>query len=100
MDSVWISEYSFKRIARNSQCLTYEEALESFKKYVDLCDYYEDAVFWDISFQYVVREEYVDNEKVRLVIPCYKFELEPAQSYPDIFVDARNGMVYSRTYIK
>lgn len=100
LDSVWISEYSFERIARNSQCLTYKEALESFKKYIDSCDYYEDALFSDISFQYVVKEEYVDGEKIRLVIPCYKFEVDVTQSYPDIFVDARNGMVYSRTYIE
>ena len=99
LDSVWISEYSYERIARNRQCLTYKEALESFKEYVDSCDYYEDALFSDISFQYVVKEEYVNNEKIRLVIPCYKFEVDVTQGYPDVFVDARNGMVYSRAYI-
>lgn len=104
LDSVWISEYSFERIARNRQCLTYEEALESFKKYVDSCNYYDGAIFTDINLQYVIKEEFIDGEKIRLVIPCYKFDtlLEPAlnNQFPDVFVDARNGMIYSREYFE
>ena len=104
LDSVYISEYSFERIARNSKCLSYEEALECFKEYVDSCNYYDGAIFEDISFQYIIMEEYIDGEKIRLVVPCYKFDaiLEPAlnNQFPDIFVDARNGRVYSRTYIE
>lgn len=95
LSCVYISEYSFERVARNEQCLTYEEALECFKNYVDSCDYYEDAVFRDINFQYVIVE---DEHRERFVVPCYEFEVSPNQRYPDIYVDARDGKIYSRVY--
>lgn len=99
---VYIIEYAYEKIAKNSQCITYEEALECFKNYVNSCDYYDGAIFTEISFQYVIKVSYVDGENVRMVIPCYKFDtlLDPVLNnmYPDVYVDARDGKIYSEPY--
>lgn len=96
VECVQIVEYNFERVERNSQCLNYDEALECLKKYVDSSPYFDGAIFTDISFEYIIQEEYVGGKKVCTVIPCYKFEVDYTQRYPDLYVDARNGKVYSQ----
>lgn len=99
-----IAEYEFERILRYDKCLTYEEAYKCFEEYVDSCDYYHDAIFTDISFQYVLMSKWVEGEKQVRAVPFYKFDalLEPALNnyYPDIYVDATNGRIYSKDYIE
>ncbi|MGN0374571.1 MAG: hypothetical protein ACI4EN_03660, partial [Butyrivibrio sp.] len=104
VEDVSIIEYDYERLSGNSHCLTYEEALECFKDYVEGCDYYEGAVFSDISLQYVLKEKKVDDKSLLLAIPCWRFDaiLEPSlgNDYPDVFVDATSGEIYSMSYIR
>ena len=97
IQSVGVVEYQYERIRRIDQCVSYEQALEGFRKYIAENEEYNSATFTEVLFEYVIWKESVNGSRVLVTKPCWAFKVyKNAYVYADIFVDAETGEVVSR----
>ena len=97
VDTVTIVEYQYERIRRIDQCISYEQALEGFCKYIAENEEYNSILFSEVSFEYVIYEEHINGSSVLVAKPCWAFKVhEDVFGYEDIFVDAETGEAVER----
>ena len=95
--SVGVVEYQYERIRRIDQCVSYEQALEGFRKYIAENGEYNSATFTEVLFEYGIWKESVNGSRVLVAKPCWVFKVyKNAYVYADIFVDAETGEVVER----
>ena len=97
IQSVGVVEYQYERIRRIDQCVSYEQALEGFRKYIAENGEYNSATFTEVLFEYGIWKESVNGSRVLVAKPCWVFKVyKNAYVYADIFVDAETGEVVNR----
>ena len=97
VNAVSIIEYQYERIRRIDQCVSYEQALEGFRKYISKNEKYTNVPFTEVSFEYALWKESVNGSRVLVAKPCWAFKVhEDVFGYVDIYVDAETGEVVSR----
>ena len=95
--AVGVVEYQYERIHRIDQCVSYEQALEEFRKYISENEKYTNVPFTEVSFEYALWKESVNGSRVLIAKPCWAFKVdEDVFGYVDIYVDAETGEVVSR----
>ena len=95
--SVGVVEYQYERIRRIDQCVSYEQALEAFRKYISENEKYTNVPFTEVSFEYALWKESVNGSRVLIAKPCWAFKVhEDVFGYDDIYVDAETGKVVER----
>ena len=97
IDTVRVVEYRYERIHRIDQCISYEQALEGFRKYISENEKYTNVPFTEVSFEYALWKESVNGSRVLIAKPCWAFKVhEDVFGYDDIYVDAETGEVVER----
>ena len=97
IDTVRVVEYRYERIRRIDQCVSYEQALEGFRKYIAENEEYNSVPFTEVSFEYALWKESVNGNRVMVSKPCWAFKVdEDVLGYVDIYVDAETGEVVER----
>ena len=97
IEAVGVVEYRYERIRRIDQCVSYEQALEGFRKYISKNEKYTNVPFTEVSFEYALWKESVNGSRVLVAKPCWAFKVhEDVFGYVDIYVDAETGEVVSR----
>ena len=92
--SVGVVEYQYERIRKIDQCISYEQALEGFRKYIAENEEYNSVPFVEVSFEYALWKESVNGSRVLVAKPCWAFKVhEDVLGYFDICVDAETGEV-------
>ena len=97
INSVRIVEYQYEHIRKIEQCVTYEQALEGFRKYLTENEAYNSVLFSEVSFEYALWKESVNGSRVLVAKPCWAFKVhEDVFGYDDIYIDAETGEVVER----
>ena len=97
IETVSVVEYQYERIRRIDQCVSYEQALEGFRKYIAENEEYNSVPFTEVSFEYTLWKEIVNGSMVCISKPCWVFKVdEDVLGYVDIYVDAETGEVVER----
>ena len=97
IESVGVVEYQYERIHRIDQCVSYEQALETFRNYISENEKYNSVPFTEVSFEYALWKESVNGSRVLVAKPCWAFKVhEDVFGYVDIYVDAETGEVVER----
>ena len=97
IDTVRVVEYRYERIRRIDQCVSYEQALETFRNYISENEKYNSVPFTEVSFEYALWKESVNGSRVLVAKPCWAFKVhEDVFGYVDIYVDAETGEVVER----
>ena len=97
IETVSVVEYQYERIRRIDQCISYEQALEEFRKYISENEKYTNVPFTEVSFEYALWKESVNGSRVLVAKPCWAFKVhEDVIGYDDIYVDAETGEVVER----
>ena len=95
---VSLSEYYFEPFSLIEQCITYEDALEIFKEYVNKDISYNSKKYNEVRFQYTITKEYVDGAYITKAIPYWYFNREdnPNSTWDpvgDIYINCIDGSV-------
>ena len=94
IEAVGVVEYQYERIRKIDQCVSYEQALEEFRKYISENEKYTNVPFTEVSFEYALWKESVNGSRVLVAKPCWAFKVdEDVFGYVDIYVDAETGEV-------
>ena len=97
VNAVSIIEYQYERIRKIDQCISYEQALEGFHKYIAENEAYNSVPFAEVSFEYALWKESINGSSVMVAKPCWAFKVhEDVFGYVDIYVDAETGEVVER----
>ena len=97
VNAVSIIEYQYERIRRIDQCISYEQALEGFCKYIAENEAYNSVPFAEVSFEYALWKKSINGSSVMVAKPCWAFKVhEDVFGYVDIYVDAETGEVVER----
>lgn len=70
---VQIADYVYSPYGEIEESISYEEAVEAFKKYIGRYEEFDGAVFDKISFEYTIAQEYVDGKLIEIAVPCWHF---------------------------
>lgn len=95
---VSISEYTYEVMEYTDKILTYEEALEIFKKTISKDAECDGKVYDKVEFGYVLTKEYINGNFEIIAVPSWQFNFEgipnAITSGYDVIVNAIDGSVY------
>ncbi len=95
---VSISEYTYEVMEYTDKILTYEEALEIFKKTISKDANCDGKVYDKVEFGYVLTKEYINGNFEIIAMPSWMFNFEgipnAVTSGYDVIVNAIDGSVY------
>ena len=95
---VSISEYTYEVMEYTDKILTYEEALEIFKKTISKDADCDGKVYDKVEFGYVLIKEYINGNFEIIAVPSWQFNFEGIPnaiiSGYDVIVNAIDGSVY------
>lgn len=95
--SVGISEYKVEPYTSIDKCLTYEEALVKFEKYMSRNSSYDGVVFDEVAFEYTIVKEYFEGELITMAVPHWHFYADDMYyNVKDIYVNCIDGTIVEK----
>lgn len=96
ISEVWLSLSDYEPYYMIDSCISYEEALEIFKKSIENEESFNGVNINRITFEYTLVDEYIDGNFVTVAVPCWHFYRDipiwMGRTETDVVVNAITGV--------